>query len=150
MKSASSMADEHCHLFNITKNYTAEDLAAFHGHLGPFIVIGYRIGRYARDHFCDDPFSLTAYVHCAGKPPESCLVDGVQLGSGCTLGKRNIEIVPDPEIKCVFTANGKRLTVTPRPETRMSGSGHSEPAIEKFAEELYGWRDDQLFYCTVR
>ena len=44
MKSASSMADEHCHLFNITKNYTAEDLAAFHGHLGPFIVLGYRIG----------------------------------------------------------------------------------------------------------
>ncbi|MFA5330873.1 MAG: formylmethanofuran dehydrogenase subunit E family protein [Methanoregula sp.] len=139
-----------CHFLNLKKEYSVADLAAFHGHLGPFIVLGYRIGKYAKEQFCNDPFELSASVYCAGKPPESCIVDGVQLGSGCTLGKRNIGIVESPEIRCVFTTQGKTLTVTPKPETRMKTSGHSESAVEKFAEELYNWPDDQLFSCTLR
>jgi len=143
------MADEHCHLFNITKNYTAQDLAAFHGHLGPFIVLGYRMGRYARDHFCDDPFSLKAAVHCSGTPPESCVVDGVQLGSGCTLGKRNIEIVMSPSVQCVFTGNGKTLVLTPKPYTPPKDDGHHyEAAIEHFALDLFNKTDNDLF--TIR
>lgn len=146
MKSSSSMADEHCHLFNITKNYTTQDLAAFHGHLGPFIVLGYRMGRYARDHFCDDPFSLKAVVHCSGTPPESCVVDGVQLGSGCTLGKRNIEIVTSPEVRCEFACNGRTLILTPRPYTPPSRDlPHYEAEIEHFAEELFHKPDSELF-----
>jgi hypothetical protein len=145
------MNDNHheCHFLNLSKQYSIADLAAFHGHLGPFIVLGYRIGKYAKEQFCNDPFALRASIYCAGTPPESCLVDGVQLGSGCTLGKRNIEIVPSPGIKCVFSANGKTLTVIPYPKTRMRGSGHAESAVEKFAEDLYTWRDDQLFSCTL-
>jgi formylmethanofuran dehydrogenase subunit E len=138
------------HFLNITKEYSVADLAAFHGHLGPFIVLGYRIGKYAKEQFCNDPFKLSASIYCAGKPPESCIVDGVQLGSGCTLGKRNIEIVVSQEIKCVFSANGKILTVTPQPATQLQGSGHSESVVEKFSEDLYTWRDDQLFGCTLR
>lgn len=145
MKSSSSMNDSHCHLFNITKDYTAADLAAFHGHLGPYIVLGYRIGRYARDHFCDDPFSMKATVHCSGKPPESCVVDGVQIGSGCTLGKRNIEIVTSPEIRCVFTNNGRSLVLTPKPYTPPPKGDHYEAAIEQFAEEMFRKPDAELF-----
>lgn len=139
------MADDHCHLFNITKEYTAEDLAAFHGHLGPFIVLGYRMGRYARDHFCNDPFSMKAIIHCSGTPPESCVVDGVQIGSGCTLGKRNIEIVSSPAIRCVFESNDRSLVLTPRPYSPPAKSEHYEAAIEHFAEELFGKPDAELF-----
>ena len=87
----------HCRFYNITREYSIADLAAFHGHLGPFIVLGYRIGKYTREQFCNDPFRIHASVHCSGKQPESCIVDGVQLGSGCTRGKRNIGIVVSPE-----------------------------------------------------
>jgi len=139
----------HCHFLNLNKDYTVADLAAFHGHLGPFIVIGYRIGKYAKEQFCNDPFGISAEVYCSGKPPESCIVDGVQLGSGCTLGKRNIEIVESPEIRVVFSAGGKNLTVFPKPETRMNGSGHAEADVEHFAEDLYSWRDEQLFEYTL-
>jgi len=140
----------HCHFLNLTKDYSAADLAAFHGHLGPFIVLGYRMGRYAKEQFCNDPFEMSAQVYCSGKTPESCLVDGVQLGSGCTYGKRNIEIVPSPEIKVVFSAGGKSLTVVPKPETRMNGSGHDEISVEHFAEEIYSWQDDRLFTSSLR
>ena len=145
MKSSSSIADDHCHLFNITKDYSAEDLAAFHGHLGPFIVLGYRMGRYARDHFCDDPFSMKAAVHCSGSPPESCVVDGVQIGSGCTLGKRNIEIVVGPQVRCIFESNGKQLILTPKPYSPPPKNDHYEATIEHFAEELFEKPDAELF-----
>lgn len=139
------MADPHCHLFNITKEYTAADLAAFHGHLGPYIVLGYRMGRYARNHFCDDPFSMKARVHCSGTPPESCVVDGVQLGSGCTLGKRNIEIEVSPDIRCVFETDKRTLVLTPMPYTPPPKGDHYEAIIEHFAEELFRKPDAELF-----
>jgi hypothetical protein len=37
-------------------------------------------------------FDLAAHVHSPLEPPPSCLIDGVQLGSGCTLGKGNIRV----------------------------------------------------------
>jgi len=37
-----------------------EDLSAFHCHLGPYIVLGYRIGRDAKERFCPDPFLMMA------------------------------------------------------------------------------------------
>jgi inosine-uridine nucleoside N-ribohydrolase len=70
-----------------------EYLTAFHGHLGPYVVLGYRMGREALGELrSDGHFDLNVEVHSALKPPQSCLIDGVQLGSGCTLGKRNIGI----------------------------------------------------------
>ena len=68
-----------------------ERLREFHGHLGPYVVLGLRLGEYAlaklraRRHF-----GLEAVVRCADQPPESCCLDGVQFSTGCTLGKRNL------------------------------------------------------------
>lgn len=135
----------HCRYYNITHDFSVSDLAAFHGHLGPYIVLGYRIGKYVRDHFCDDPFQMKADIHCAGTPPQSCLADGVQLGSGCTLGKRNIEIIPSETIRCEFKANGKRVTITPRPFPLPKRDMDYEAAIEAVAEEMYYQHDAELF-----
>jgi formylmethanofuran dehydrogenase subunit E len=66
-----------------------------HGHLGPWVVAGVRLGMAgakavdAKGHFdvdvtCEGPFQ---------KPPRSCFLDGVQLGTGATLGKRTIHPV---------------------------------------------------------
>lgn len=103
-----------CKYSHLTKNYSIEDLAAFHGHLGPYIVLGYRMGKYARETFCSDPFSMKAEVHCNGVPPQSCLIDGVQLGSGCTMGKRNLDLNISDSIKCSFTSNGKGISIVPK------------------------------------
>ncbi len=62
-----------------------------HGHVGPYVVTGLlaaelaveRVG--ARKHF-----GVEAVVFAPDAPPPSCFIDGVQLGSGCTMGKRNI------------------------------------------------------------
>jgi formylmethanofuran dehydrogenase subunit E len=130
---------------NITKDYTLEDLAAFHGHLGPYIVLGYRIGRYVRNNVCNDPFQLTATVYCSGIPPQSCIVDGVQLGSGCTLGKRTIDIIESNEIKCEFTAAGRCIKVFPRPIPIPHQDRNYHARIEEIARELFALGDEELF-----
>lgn len=135
----------HCKYYNIKNDFSVADLAAFHGHLGPYIVLGYRIGKYVRGTFCDDPFRMKAEVRCAGVPPQSCLADGVQLGSGCTLGKRNIEIIPSETVSCTFEAEGRRITVTPHPFPLPGRDMDYEAAIEAVAEEMYYRCDDELF-----
>jgi formylmethanofuran dehydrogenase subunit E len=71
----------------------AQLLETFHGHLGPYVVLGYMMGRIAlRELGSTGHFGISATVYSELTPPRSCLIDGVQLGSGCTLGKRNIEV----------------------------------------------------------
>ncbi len=66
-------------------------MKTFHGHLGPWVVIGYRAGKAALGLLkSSGHFGVSATVSAPAHPPVSCFIDGVQLGSGCTLGKRNI------------------------------------------------------------
>ena len=75
----------------------------FHGHLGPYVVLGYRAGMYARE-LLESPgyFDLTVEVVCPLATPRSCFLDGVQLGAGCTVGKRNLTVIEGSAIRCVF------------------------------------------------
>lgn len=126
----------------LEKDCTIEELAAFHGHLGPYLVLGYRIGRYARNYICRDPFHMSVEVHCSGTPPQSCIVDGIQIGSGCTYGKRNVEIVEDATIKCVFMANSRRIYIIPKP---IQDTGDDDHETEELAERMYKLGDVELF-----
>ena len=67
----------------------------FHGHLGPSVVAGARMGMIglraveAKGYFdvevtCEGPLA---------KPPQSCFLDGVQVATGATLGKRTLQWV---------------------------------------------------------
>lgn len=83
-------------------------LAAFHGHLGPYVVLGYRAAVLARERTGSPGyFDLEVRPVTIGKPPQDCFVDGIQLGSGATTGKGNLkpqaaDVVP----YAVFTRKG--------------------------------------------
>ena len=64
--------------------------ARFHGHLGPWLVLGLKAGAYARSKLAASPFELSARVFCPPRTPYTCFVDGIQFSSGCTMGKGNI------------------------------------------------------------
>ncbi|MEO0080645.1 MAG: formylmethanofuran dehydrogenase subunit E family protein [candidate division WOR-3 bacterium] len=84
----------------------------FHGHLGPWLVLGLRAGSYARRRLRASPFHLTALVNCPASPPHSCFLDGIQLGSGCTMGKANIQHRPvNGCCRVLFTATEGRKSV---------------------------------------
>ena len=76
--------------------------ARFHGHLGPWLALGLRAGRRATKLLKATPFQLKAVVHCPRRTPHSCFIDGIQVGSGCTLGKGNIRHVRSSRIWVEF------------------------------------------------
>jgi formylmethanofuran dehydrogenase subunit E len=89
---------------------------------------------------------MMAAVFCDGVPPQSCLADGIQIGSGCTLGKRNIEIIVSDEIRCEFASGGRKIIVRPRQISfpPQGGDNYSQ-LIEKLAEDMYSMPDSELF-----
>jgi len=141
---------EHCQYMELPREYPVTELARFHGHLGPFIVLGYRMGRYALQKCGNNPFELKACVFCSGVTPQSCLADGIQLGSGCTLGKGNIEVVKSDKVYSEFSADGSKIRLTPLPLSQIPpDTPDYELKIEKFAGDLYSLPDDQLFSVEV-
>jgi len=142
--------DTACKYTGLDGEYSVSDLAAFHGHLGPYIVLGYRIGRYAKKSFCSDPFQMEAVVFCQNEPPQSCLADGIQIGSGCTLGKRNIKIVASDEIAIEFCSGKKKAIIRPKPIAFLPQDGQdADRLIEKLAEEMYALPDSNLFSVEI-
>ena len=114
-----------------------ELLKSFHGHLGPYVVLGYRMGMLALESLdSKGHFGLSAEVHSILQPPQSCLIDGVQLGSGCTLGKRNIDVYEhDGPAYVVFEMeNGARIRIALRPAV----PGRIRSMIEKRGVEAVG------------
>lgn len=91
-----------------------EAAKAFHGHLGPYLALGLRLGEFALSVLkAKKHFGIKVTVHCPPQPPPSCMVDGLQISTGATYGKRNIELVPSDEIVVQFvnTDTNEHLTL---------------------------------------
>jgi formylmethanofuran dehydrogenase subunit E len=122
----------------------------FHGHVGPYVVLGYRSGRLAQEKLGVNAFRLMAEVFAGSRPPMSCFADGVQLGSGCTLGKRNITLQDDELVEARFTReDGSCLRMRARPETL----ARLTPPLEKedlviVSAELMAMPAEELFIIT--
>lgn len=92
----------------------------FHGHLGPAIVVGVRIGAAGLDAVQAQGYfdiEVTAQGPFAA-PPKSCLLDGLQLSTGASLGKRNLHVVESEEyvVKMKNKRTGKTVEIRPTPE----------------------------------
>lgn len=125
----------------------------FHGHIGPFLAIGMRMGFVANEEVGRDPFGVEADVTVEARPPRSCLVDGVQYATGCTMGKGNIRITPHSDrISGRFSRGETRITVTLREDLlrRMERDldGMSEKAIIDYAFEIMDTPAGDLFEVT--
>jgi formylmethanofuran dehydrogenase subunit E len=94
-----------------------KNAAQFHGHLGPMMVFGARMGMAAL-HAVDAKGYFDVEIKCEGplaKPPASCFLDGLQVSTGATLGKRNLEWIDAKKIAVYVknTETGKTAAVRP-------------------------------------
>ncbi len=117
-----------------------------HGHLGPFLVAGVRMGLLALSLLGSTGyFGITAVSETGYETPLSCLTDGVQIGSGCTTGKGNLQVVESGRPRVRFTtAAGKSVVIELRPEVVeefKSGELREEGARTQHRpiEELFTW-----------
>lgn len=75
----------------------------FHGHLGPYLVLGLLAGELALKKLkCRKYFGLKVKVLGADKKPKSCLIDGLQLSTGATYGKGNMQKIKAKTIQILF------------------------------------------------
>jgi formylmethanofuran dehydrogenase subunit E len=95
------------------------EVARFHGHLGPAVVVGARLGMAAlRAVGAEGYFDVE--VTCEGpfaKPPQSCFLDGIQIATGATLGKRTLHYVEGKQmiVRAKNTQTGKMAEIRPAP-----------------------------------
>ena len=88
-----------------------------HGHLGIYATIGVKMGIRAREYFNIGVDDIRTTSYAGEQPPVSCLNDGLQVGTGSTLGHGLIRIAecdaPRPEAVFRFKNRAIRLRLKP-------------------------------------
>lgn len=118
-------------------------LRRFHGHLGPYVTIGMRMGQIARDKY---PNRIFATLLSGTKRPLSCVADGVQFASCCTIGKSNIVILEEGRAEAMFTDGRSGIGVKVKDEAMESvGESATSGNEDELSLEIYHMKDDDLF-----
>jgi len=82
----------------------------FHGHLCPFMPLGYRMGRLAIAHLGvarERDHTLHVVCELGEGHPQTCLMDGIQVAAGATYGKTLIEKTFFGKLAATFWYPGK-------------------------------------------
>lgn len=93
-----------------------ESAVKFHGHLGPFLVIGVRmalIGMRELEAKKGAP-KLRVVVMVKPSVPFSCVIDGIQAATSCTIGNRKLRLRNSPKkVAAKFQIlDGDMITIT--------------------------------------
>lgn len=131
---------------------TLKEAERFHGHVGPYLVLGLLAGESALKRLrCKKYFGLNVKVWGANEKPESCLIDGLQLSTGATYGKGNIEKLNSPGIKIGFfnQANHKKIILRFKKELiQKLKNAKTHRDSELLARRLYKADCYQIFNLT--
>lgn len=125
-------------------------LKEFHGHLGPYVIVGLKIGKLA-NKLIGKGKGLKAIVKTGLNPPLSCIIDGIQFTSSCTLGKNNIKVVNRNKAIVVFKKGNLELKIKLKDEIR--NKIDKEMKKEKEEEQslfIYNLENNKLFEYELK
>ena len=128
-----------------------------HGHLGPYVVIGVRMGTAAKKALKigdEEAAHLTAEVSVPLHPPFSCLLDGVQVSTTCTMGNRRLQSKNAKNVKAVFSsqkaAKTVKITLTKQFREQLEQKKKQDKLDEAFAWEIAELPENQLFDVSIK
>jgi len=128
---------------------TLQEAEKFHGHLGPWLVLGILAGEIALKKLRTRKyFGLKVRVWGANKKPKSCLIDGLQLSTGSTYGKGNIKKLNGHKIKIDFCNSLHRKRVILKLKDNLIqrlGGTKTRKDSEWLARKLYKTDYSELF-----
>jgi len=122
-----------------------------HGHVGPYVVIGLRMGYAAKKalNVSDDAARLTTEISVPLHPPFSCLLDGIQVATTCTVGNRRLHFKNGKTVKAIFSdqkdAKTVKITLTRQFTDQLKQKKKQDKLDEAFACELAKLPENQLF-----
>jgi formylmethanofuran dehydrogenase subunit E len=122
-----------------------EALKAFHGHLGPYLVAGARMGLIANMELSSHKLEKYCIVRCS-TPPMSCLIDGIQFISGCTYGTGRIIATSEGIPEAFFTYKEKELRIKLIKPFEFKGEGIHE--LEDYVNEFLKKSDEEVLEVT--
>ena len=118
----------------------------FHGHLGPYLICGVKMGLLALRLVSSRGYTgLTVTAETGVTPPVSCLVDGLQVATGCTLGKGNIAVLGGGHPRAIFRTQDQNVVIELQPKwpekfAQMDGEAAAKTVLRASDEELFTWR----------
>lgn len=121
-----------------------------HGHSGPYLNLGIKMGLLALDLLdVKGYFDLSVEVEMEYRRPMSCLIDGLQISTGCTMGKGNIGVKNNPGVvKVLFKSDHKEIKTTIKQEIYELIDFQKE-TCEDLAEQILDMSDNKLFDYEV-
>lgn len=94
-----------------------------HGHLGIYATVGVKMGIRAREYFAIGVDDMEVTTFAGSRPPVSCMNDGLQVGTGGTVGHGLIAVAavdaPCPEAVFRFKDKSIRLKLKPKYAARI-------------------------------
>jgi formylmethanofuran dehydrogenase subunit E len=127
-----------------------------HGHVGPFLVIGLKMGAAAKKalNVSDtERTHLTAEVAVPLHPPFSCLLDGIQVSTTCTIGNQRLQVKNSKTIQATFTrqkdAKKVKITLTQNLSEQLEQKQKQNQLTEELALEIADMPENQLFNITL-
>ena len=136
----------------LRKRITLSEALKFHGHLGPYLVLGILAGEFALKRLrCKKYFGLEVRVWGTDKKPKSCFIDGLQLSTGATYGKGNIHKLDGRKIKIEFynPNNNKKFILRFRESLiQRLEETKTHRDSELLAKRLYKTEYNELFNLT--
>lgn len=106
-----------------------------HRHLGAYNVIGAKMGIRAREILNAPMDSLKVTTFAGHQPPQSCLNDGLQVATGASLGRGNIEVSPQgSEATAIFSFKQKAVKLKLKPEVVDEIKANIQAAIKEYGD----------------
>jgi formylmethanofuran dehydrogenase subunit E len=131
-----------------------EKAAEFHGHLGPFLAIGIRMGLLGLKKMGkkkDD--RITVDVSLPLHVPFSCIIDGIQFSTHCTIGNQKLSVNDSDSIQIKFKRENDRVQVTitlnksifKEIKSELLKEDMSEEEVQRLAWVIASIPEDKLF-----
>ena len=118
---------------------------AFHSHLGPYLVIGLKMGRAVVRQLGERPFSMTIEVFTGPHPPLSCVVDGLQLSTPCTVGNGQVRIREGGRVAVRAYSDEGQVDLSLKPEIwERIRAAEGTDRLEALAAELWACPEEDL------
>ena len=130
-----------------------ENAVRLHGHLGPFLVIGVRMGDIAEKHLDLDSKNtckLQASIRTPLLTPFSCVIDGIQASTGCTVGNQKLRIEKSTKkISAAFRLRGSdrvmKISVNTKVAETLIEAMSRGASVVQLAAEIAEMQEEQLF-----
>ncbi|MFB0567565.1 MAG: FmdE family protein [Candidatus Bathyarchaeia archaeon] len=122
-----------------------EKAVDFHGHLGPFLVLGVRMGLIGIRELETKRGNPKLRVTMMTKPsvPFSCVIDGIQAATKCTIGNRKLRLRNSPKtVSAKFRIlEGNIVTVTLNPAKQRE--------LEKLLSKHVSFQEMEKIACNI-